>query len=209
MAGLVKDWRMKTPRDSDDWLENAPEFSRPIAAQLREWILQWEPDLREAIKWGQLCFSGHKLVLGLGAFKKHVGIVFFRGSELSDPTRLFEQEGNVSLRTIRLTTLDGFNRQAFRALLRAAVELDAEPAVPKPPGPKREPLPLPDFFAKALKKDKSASAGFEKLSPSCQREYIAWLSSAKRPETREKRLAETLSALADGRKWAQRKPAQA
>ena len=38
----------------------------------------------EAIKWHMLCFSGRKLVCGLSACKKHLGITFFRGTELRD-----------------------------------------------------------------------------------------------------------------------------
>jgi hypothetical protein len=35
--------------------------------------------------------------------------------------------------------------------------------------------------------------------------YLVWLTMAKLPETRARRLKETLSALKAGRKWAQRK----
>jgi hypothetical protein len=198
--------RAKT-KDPDEWLEAAPEFSRPLAAQVRDWIQRWEPDLAESIKWNMLCFSGRKLVCGLSACKAHLGIAFFRGTDLPDPARLFNQggESNTAILSIRLTTLDGFDSRAFRALLRAAVEFDADPASPPPPKIKREPWPVPDFLAAALKKERKAAANFAAMSPSCQREYIVWLTTAKREETRRQRLAQTLAALASGMKWAQRK----
>lgn len=194
-------------KDPEEWLELAPDFSRPLAVELRGLILRAAPDLTEAIKWNMLCFSGRKLVCGLSACKKHVSIAIFRGTELADPARLFDAvgEGNTNMRSIRLTTLAGFDRAAFTTLLHAAVELDDRRDVPPAPKVKREPWPVPDFFAKALRRDKKAAAGFAALSPSCQREYLVWLTMAKRPETRERRLAETLAALAAGRKWAQRK----
>ena len=79
--------------------------------------------------------------------------------------------------------------------------------IPPAPKVKRKPWPRPGFFKQALaeKRHRAAAAGFQKLSPSCQREYLVWLSKAKRPETRSKRLRETLAALTTGRKWAQRK----
>lgn len=193
-------------KDPSEWLETCPDFSWPLAEKVHEWILTWEPDLSESIKWNMLCFSSRKLVCGLSACKKHLGVTFFRGTELPDPARLFTpQENNTNIRSLRITTLEGFNRDAFQALVHAAVALDAEPAIPPVPKAKRAPWPMPDYFAKALKKDPPANAGFQKLSPSCQREYIIWLATAKRPETQEKRLKETLAALRDGRKWIQRK----
>lgn len=193
-------------KDPCEWLETCPDFSWPLAEKVHEWILTWEPDLAESIKWNMLCFSGRKLVCGLSACKQHLGVTFFRGTELPDPAKLFTRlENNTYIQSIRITTLDGFNRPAFQAIVHAAVALDAEPSIPPVPKAKRTPWPMPDYFAKALKKDKPANAGFQKLSPSCQREYIVWLATAKRPETQEKRLKETLAALSSGRKWIDRK----
>jgi hypothetical protein len=196
-------------KDPIEWLETCPEFSWPLANQLREWILEWEPDLGESIKWNMLCFSGRKLVCGLSACKHHLGLTFFRGTELLDPANLFTPggENNTNIRGIRLTKLDDANRAALRELLRAAVELDAEPAIPPPPKKKRTPFPIPEFFAAALKQKKNqiAAENFQKLAPTCRREYIVWLTFAKLPETRARRLKETLAALAKGRKWAHRK----
>lgn len=199
--------RAKT-RDPDEWLENAPPFSRQMAMQLREWFLHWEADLTESIKWNVLCFSGRKLVCGISACKKHVAIPFFRGTELDDPAGLFSGgEANTNIRAIRLTSLETLNRDALRVLLQSAVALDSQPEIPAAPKQKREPWPVPEFFAKALamKKHRAAAAGFAKLSPSCQREWLVWVSTAKRDETRARRLAETLAALALGRKWIERK----
>ena len=194
-------------KDPGEWLETCPDFSAPLAEQLAEWILNWEPDLTESIKWNNLCFSGRKLVLGLSACQRHLALFFFRGTELPDPAGLFSPggESNTNIRSIRVTTLERLNRPAFRALLRAAVELDAEPSVTPLPKRKRTPWPVPEFFAKALQRNRTAAGSFRSLAPSCQREYLVWLTTAKRPETRARRLAETLAALAAGRKWAQRK----
>ena len=197
--------------DPGEWLQTCPDFSQPLAEQVVEWFLTWEPDLAESIKWNMLCFSGRKLICGLSACQRHLGIAFFRGTELPDPARLFSPggEGNTNIRSLRLTTLDDRSRDALRALLHAAVALDADPAIPSAPKVKRKPWPMPAFFkaALALPRNRAAAAGFRRLSPSCQREYLVWLTTAKRPETRARRLAETLVALCANRKWAQRKVA--
>lgn len=206
MAGLVSDWRKPVIKNPDRWLEQAPEFSRPICAQLRDWIQRWEPDLEPSVKWGALCFKARKLVVGLGAFKHHAGLTFFRGTELPDDAGLFNQgEENVSIRTIRITTLENFNQRALKRLLHLAVELDYEPAMPKPPKAKRPQLPMPPEFAKALKGNPAAAANFEKMSFSCQREYLAWIGSAKREETKARHIAQAIAALSKGYRWVDRK----
>lgn len=192
-----------------EWLATCPEFSQSIAEQLTDWILTWEPDLTESIKWNNLCFSGRKLVVGLSACRKHLALFFFRGTELPDPAGLFTAGGkkNTNIRSIRITSLDGLNRAALRELLNAGVLLDADPTLPPLPKVKRKPWPVPGFFKLALaeKRNRAAAECFRKLAPSCQREYLVWLSTAKRTETRARRLKETLAALAAGRKWEERK----
>ncbi len=196
-------------KDPGEWLQTCPDFSQPLAEQMVEWFLNWEPDLAESIKWNMLCFSGRKLVCGLSACRKHLGVTFFRGTELPDPAKLFGPGGekNTNFLSIRVTDLAGVNRVALRDLLHAAVALDADPTIPAAPKVKRKPWPAPAFFKQALAEPRNrvAAAGFKQLSPTCQREYLVWLAMAKRPETRDRRLTETLAALTTGRKWAQRK----
>jgi hypothetical protein len=203
------DCRRAPTKNPAEWLELCPDFSKPMAEQVTEWILNWEPDLSESIKWNMLCFSGRKLVCGLSACQHHLGLTFFRGTELPDPAKLFNEggEGNTNIRSIRITTLGGFNRAALSAILHAAVELDSDPMLPPLTKVKRKPWPMPDYFKRALaeQRNRAAAENFRKFAPSYQREYIVWLSVAKQPETRARRLKETLGALAKGRKWAQRK----
>lgn len=178
-----------------------------MAEQVRDCIQRWEPDLTESIRWNCLCYSGRKLICGLSACRHHLGITFFRGTELKVITGLFDPEDadNATTQTIRVTSLEQLNRRALRELLHAAVALDAQGDLPKPPPVKREEWPMPPALAAGLKKSKAAAAFFESLAPTYQREYKVWIGTAKRPETIEKRLKETLAALSAGRKWAQRK----
>lgn len=194
--------------DPTEWIQTCPDFSWPLAERVREWFLEWEPDLSESIRWHMLCFSGRKLVCGLSACKAHLGISFFRGTELPDPAGLFTPAPDASnLMTIRLVTLEGINARALRALLHAAVALDADPEAPPPMRRNRPALPVPKVLAAALRRNRKAAESFEALSPSCRREYIAWVGQAVRPETRERLLAETVRALAAGKRWKDRREA--
>jgi uncharacterized protein YdeI (YjbR/CyaY-like superfamily) len=200
------DVRASRTKNPDTWLDTCPEFSRLICEQLREWMFRWQPDLKESINTNMLCYSGRKRVVAIAGFKKHAQMVFFRGTELEDPAGLFfGGEGNTNIRNVNFLSLDGLNTRALRELIQSAVALDANPDIPPTPPRQREEWPMPEALAKALKKNKTAAANFEAMSKSCQREYKVWISTAKRPETIEKRLAETMQALARGKKWAQRR----
>ena len=59
---------------------------------------------------------------------------------------------------------------------------------------------LPSYIEETLKTDPVAWQFFDQLAPSYQRAYIGWIDSAKRQETKERRLREALSLLAAGKK---------
>jgi hypothetical protein len=59
---------------------------------------------------------------------------------------------------------------------------------------------VPADFKKALAKNARAKAGFEKLAPSYQRDYVRWIEEAKRTETRIARIERALPLLAAGKR---------
>ena len=65
-------------------------------------------------------------------------------------------------------------------------------------------LSMPTEFANALKRNRKAAAHFESLAPSYQRQYIGWITTAKRQETRLRRLDEAMGLLELGKKLGMR-----
>jgi len=59
---------------------------------------------------------------------------------------------------------------------------------------------LPRYIANAIKSNPRASRFFRELAPTHRRDFVVWIHTAKRPETRERRLRESLALLAAGRK---------
>jgi uncharacterized protein YdeI (YjbR/CyaY-like superfamily) len=59
---------------------------------------------------------------------------------------------------------------------------------------------MPPEFAQVLEKNKDAKETFENLAPIYQKQYLGWIEVAKRPETREKRIKESIRLLAEGKK---------
>jgi hypothetical protein len=69
------------------------------------------------------------------------------------------------------------------------IELDTEPRV----------VTVPDDLTDALKEDSQASQNFEQMAFTHRNEYVRWVESAKRDETRQRRVAEAVTALHDGK----------
>ena len=61
-------------------------------------------------------------------------------------------------------------------------------------------LTIPPEFANALKSNIKAEEVYNQLTWSHQKEYLVWIVSAKRQETRDKRIAEAIRLLMEGRK---------
>jgi hypothetical protein len=62
-----------------------------------------------------------------------------------------------------------------------------------------EPLPndrVPPELSRALRRNKRAAAAFAALAPSHRREHVGFVTEAKKPETRARRIEQTIAALA-------------
>jgi hypothetical protein len=78
----------------------------------------------------------------------------------------------------------------------AGETLDVE--IARDDAPRR--VELPDDLATALAAEPTAKAFFDGLSFTNQREFVEWITAAKRPETRADRFARTLESLREHRK---------
>ena len=59
---------------------------------------------------------------------------------------------------------------------------------------------LPAYIARTLKTNSKAWEFFRKLAPTDRRPFVVWIHTAKRPETRERRVRESIRLLAAGKK---------
>jgi len=66
---------------------------------------------------------------------------------------------------------------------------------PKPAVPE-----LPAYIAQAVKTNSKAWEFFRKLAPTERRNFVVWIHLAKRPETRERRIRDSITLLAAGKK---------
>ena len=68
------------------------------------------------------------------------------------------------------------------------------------PGKKKD-INLAPELEKILKTSQKAWDNFNQLAPGYRRQYVGWLQSAKKPETRERRLKELIGVLEKTKSW--------
>ena len=196
----------------DAYIAKAAPFAQPILNHLRVLIHKACPDVDEEIKWGRPFFLYRGTILcNMSAFKAHCSFGFW-GAEIGKVLHqdgVLQEGGMGSLgRIVSLDALPpakqllGYIRQAAAFIQRGQGEtwVAAQRRVVKAPRPAIE---APAEFTSALRRDRKASASYAALSPSCQREYIEWIAGAKRPETRDRRIAQAIQWIAEGksRNW--------
>jgi uncharacterized protein YdeI (YjbR/CyaY-like superfamily) len=92
----------------------------------------------------------------------------------------------------RWTSLNASGRLAASGLAAAPT---ANRYAPHPPIPQ-----LPSYVATALRTNSKAWQHFRALAPTYRRDFVVWIHTAKRPETRERRIRESIRLLAAGKK---------
>jgi uncharacterized protein YdeI (YjbR/CyaY-like superfamily) len=95
------------------------------------------------------------------------------------------------------------NRKRWKEL-EAAGRLAAPGVAAAPTANRYAPRPsvpqLPAYIAKAFKTNARAWQNFQALAATHRRNFVVWIHMAKRPETREKRIRESIHLLAAGKK---------
>jgi uncharacterized protein YdeI (YjbR/CyaY-like superfamily) len=92
-------------------------------------------------------------------------------------------------------------KKTLIAYIKKAVALnDAGVSVPrKPKSAAPKTVTVPADLTAALKKNKKAQTAFDAFRPSHKREYIEWITEAKRDETRARRLKTAVAQMAEGK----------
>ncbi len=195
-------------RDSrvDAYIASAPDFAKPILNHLRELVHSACPDVEETMKWSRPHFLHNGLLCGMSAFKEHCAFGFWMAEMVLGEKAKGVTEKDSAGHFGRITSLaDLPGDKQLLALIKKAVELNdsgAKRPVPTRPAGNRD-LIIPDYVTAALKKNKKALATFEAFSYSHKKEYVEWITEAKREETRQKRIETMLTWLAEGksRNW--------
>lgn len=193
----------------DAYIEKAEPFAQPILTHLRKLVHQACPRITESIKWGMPFFIQQEIILcHMAAFKKHCAFGFW-GKEMHKVLAKDGLNSSDAMGTLgRITNRKELpSDKILLAYMRQAAELvqsgQRKQSIERPAKRKQRPVQIPAELSAGLKKNKLASKAFAGFSPSCQREYSEWIAEAKRPETKQKRLAQAIRWIAQGktRNW--------
>ncbi|MDN4999713.1 DUF1801 domain-containing protein [Bradyrhizobium sp. GCM10027634] len=102
--------------------------------RVRALIKETDPEVVEEWKWRGVPVWEHDGIICTGeTYKEVVKLTFAKGAALDDPAGLFNSslDGNVR-RAIDISEAEKINEKALKALIRAAVELNASKAKKKP-----------------------------------------------------------------------------
>lgn len=188
----------------DAYIAKAARFAQPILRHLREQVHSGCPEATETIKWGMPYFEhAGRMLCGFAAFKAHCVFGFWH-KDMEKIVGAYGARSDTAMGTFgRITRLaDLPEDRTLLRFIRAAAKLNESGARGRPRAAatgQRKPLRVPADLAAALKRNAPAAASFARFSPSHRREYIQWITEAKREDTRRKRLATTLEWLTAGK----------
>jgi uncharacterized protein YdeI (YjbR/CyaY-like superfamily) len=192
---------MAKAENPDAYIAAAPEFARPLLTHFRALVHRACADVNESIKWSHVFFESRGMLCAMAAFKEHCSFGFWHKGMRSvlDEEGLPYKDGSGDFGPVR-SRADLPSDAVLMRLIRAAVALNAAGIPSRATRPPRKPLAVPTDLAEAFKTHPAAARTFEKFTPSQRREYVDWITEAKRKETRAQRLVTTLQWLAEGKK---------
>ena len=140
-------------------------------------------------KWGGPMYTYNgKNVLGLGGFKNYFAVWFWNGVFLKDEKKVLinAQEGvTKGLRQWRFTSKDEVDEKLLLTYIQESIENEkAGKAIQKI---KKE-FPIDPLLQKEMDENSGLKTAFQKFSPYKQKEFLEYIDTAKREETKRARI---------------------
>lgn len=178
-------------KDVDEYIANAPDCTRPILVKLRRIFQRASPKLGEVIKWGVPCYEYKGPVGGFAAYKKHVSWGLWKTRLLEDPDGII---GRGILKGGKIGSVSEIPPVSkFVGLIRQAVALNEAGIKPVTPEPE-----VPGDFAAAMKGSGKAAKHYADFTAARKWQYVNWISKAKRPATRARRIETAVERISKG-----------
>ena len=191
----------------DGYIAKSADFAKPILEHIRELVHKACPDVEEKMKWSfpHFDYKG-EMMCSMAAFKQHAAFGFWKASLMKDPMLIENARSEAAMGHLgRLTSLKDLpSDKKILGWVKEAMDLtDRGIKLTKAKPKEKTALVVPDYFKKALNKNKKAAAVFDKFAYSHKRDYLEWITGAKTEETRNSRMTTALEWMAEGktRNW--------
>lgn len=198
----------KREKAMDAYIAKSADFAKPILNHIRELVHKVCPDVEEKMKWSMPHFDYKgEMMCGMAAFKQHASFGFWKAALMKDPVLIESAKTEVAMGHLgKITSLKDLpSDKKLAAWIKEAMLLnDKGIKVPsKAKSAEKKELVVPDYFIKALAKNKKAQKVWDAFAYSHKKEYLQWITEAKTEATRESRMATTLEWVAEGkgRNW--------
>ncbi len=191
---------MKPTQSIDDYIFSTGAWA-PILSFLRDIILQTQ--LEEHMKWGVPTYSFQgKNLAGIAAFKNHVALWFHQGALLQDEHHklMNAQEGvTKALRQWRFKELKEAleNESIILSYLEETIQNKASGLEIK--SERLQEISIHPLLLNEFSKSEALKTAFDNLTPGRQNEYVEYLYTAKREETRLTRLDKIIPLILAGK----------
>lgn len=178
------------------YIENAPDFAKPVLVHLRKLVHKGCPQVTETIKWGMPYFEYKGILCNMAAFKKHCAFGFWKAPLMKDAEMLIANNGKAMGHSGKITSLSDLPPDhIIIERIKEAVKLNEEGVEV----PRRKStagiLQMPEILQKVLNRKRNAVARFNELAPSHKKEYINWINEAKTAETKLQRSEKVLEMV--------------
>jgi uncharacterized protein YdeI (YjbR/CyaY-like superfamily) len=185
----------KDPR-VDGYIVKAAPFARPILKHLRKLVHVGCPEVEETIKWQSPFFEYMGTICFMAAFKRHCVFGFWKGA------LIFGNKNKGAMGHFgRITSINDLPdaKILIRHVRKGAQLNEAGVKKSRPRSREKQKVSVPPDLKAALQKNAKARKTFENFSYSHKKEYVDWITDAKRDETRTRRLQTAIEWLAEGK----------
>lgn len=181
------------------YLDTKEGTSKEILLFIHDTIKHEFPGLECSIKWEMPHYDHNGLMCGVGVFKKHVTLFFHKGVHMKDPYGLFDgQETNKTNRGIKFTSVEEINPAFIIEYIKEAKQINDEGIKLHSEKTKEKILEIPSILTDALYENPKAKKHFDLFPYYKKKEYVEWIVSAKREDTKQNRLEKSIDMLEQG-----------
>lgn len=175
-----------------EYIKKAPKEHQARLRKLRALIRKTAPKTKEIIKWSMVWYEDDAGgVCGFAVFKKHIGL-FVTPESISENKEWF-----AGVKATRAVVHFPHDEPLPEALIKKLIRYRLKHGVKKWETKTRTKVRMPTWVRDALK-EQGLTDAYKARPPYQRNDYLGWITSAKREETKQKRLKQMLSELKKG-----------